>query len=126
MSTLKKKFSDYASERERLTNASENGKNSSYSGNTTNTNGWNGGSSAGKTSGLNSTAFDMLKRIAGRYEGASEAELINAIMAEAAKARAEGRLSDKEIDSFVAQIAPMLDKNQQKRLVTVAEKIKKG
>jgi len=76
-------------------------------------------------SGINGAAFDMLKNIAGKYEGASENELISAILAEAVKSRAAGTLSDAEIDSFVAQVSPMLTSAQKKRLDAVVSKIKK-
>ena len=104
---LKKKFSDFVSD------AKETG------------NGDNGGFGGNGGQGMNGAAFDMLKNIAGRYEGASESELISAILAEAMKSRAAGTLSDSEIDSFVAQISPMLTAAQRSRLNAVVAKIKK-
>ncbi len=104
---LKKKFSDFVSDTKETGNGGFGG------------NGGNGGQ------GMNGAAFDMLKNIAGRYEGASESELISAILAEAMKSRAAGTLSDSEIDSFVAQISPMLTAVQRSRLNAVVAKIKK-
>lgn len=109
---LKKKFSDFVSD------AKEAGNGDSGS------NGGMGGTNGG-AQGMNGAAFDMLKNIAGRYEGASESELISAILAEAMKSRAAGTLSDSEIDSFVAQISPMLTAAQRSRLNAVVAKIKK-
>lgn len=110
---LKKKFSDFVSD------AKEAGNGGSGS------NGGMGGTNGG-AQGMNGAAFDMLKNIAGRYEGASESELISAILAEAMKSRAAGTLSDSEIDSFVAQISPMLTASQRSRLNAVVAKIKKS
>ena len=108
---LKKKFSDFVSDAKET----GSGGNGGFGGN-----GGNGGQ------GMNGAAFDMLKNIAGRYEGASESELISAILAEAMKSRAAGTLSDSEIDSFVAQISPMLTAAQRSRLNAVVAKIKKS
>lgn len=113
---LKKKFSDFVSDAKETGNGG-NGANGGFGGN--GGNGGNGGQ------GMNGAAFDMLKNIAGRYEGASESELISAILGEAMKSRAAGTLSDSEIESFVAQISPMLTAAQRSRLNAVVAKIKK-
>ena len=102
---MKKSFSDYAEKNKFSVNNNSSGDKTSPSG--------------------DGAAFDMLKNIAGKYEGASESELIAAIMGEAVKARAAGTLSDTEIDSFVAQISPMLTPIQRSRLNAVVAKIKK-
>lgn len=115
---LKKKFSDFVSDAKEAGNGGS-GSNGGMGG----TNG--GFGSNGGAQGMNGAAFDMLKNIAGRYEGASESELISAILAEAMKSRAAGTLSDSEIDSFVAQISPMLTASQRSRLNAVVAKIKK-
>ncbi len=108
---MKKSFSDYAE-----SSAGKNGK------------GGDGRSDAGLGAGgnakMNGVAFDMLKAMADKYEGASEKDLISAILAEAVKARAAGTLSDEEIDSFAAQISPMLTQAQRSRLNAVIAKIK--
>ncbi len=72
----------------------------------------------------NAAAFDLLKSVASRYEGASEGDLISAILNEAKKARDEGRLSDKEIENFVYTISPMLNGAQRKQLEKVVKQIK--
>lgn len=108
---MKKKFSDFVSDTKETGNGGF---------------GSNGGMGGGNgEQGMNGAAFDMLKNVAGRYEGASESELISAILAEAMKSRAAGTLSDSEIDSFVAQISPMLTAAQRSRLNAVVAKIKK-
>ncbi len=78
-----------------------------------------------KSEGTNSqTAFEFLKKIASKYEGASESELIEAILSEAKKARAEGSLKDEEIENFAATISPMLSREQRKRLEELVKQIK--
>lgn len=69
-------------------------------------------------------AFETLKKLAGKYEGASEEDIMRAIYSEAKRSRKNGTLSDGEIDAFVSAIAPMLDNAQAKKLKSVAEKIK--
>lgn len=110
---MKKSFSDYANQAGKAGNGNGgNGGNGGY------------GGVGGSNGGMNGAAFDMLKNIAGRYEGASETELISAILGEAMKSRAAGTLSDAEIDSFVAQVSPMLNPAQRRRLESVVNKIK--
>ncbi len=75
--------------------------------------------------GGSENAFETVKKIAEKYEGASESDLLAAILNEAVKARADGKLSDAEIDSFAEQILPMLSDVQRKRLAAVIAKIKK-
>ena len=70
-------------------------------------------------------AFELLNRVASNYEGASENQLLSAIMSEAKKAKANGTLSNKEIENFVATISPMLNQNQRKQLEKVIAEIQK-
>ena len=77
-----------------------------------------------KPDGMNESAFDMLKRVARKYEGASEQDLISAIIQEANRSRKNGTLSDSEIQSFVSTISPMLNEKQRKQLADVVNKIK--
>ena len=82
--------------------------------------------SSNSTGANSSSAFDLLKEVASKYEGASEGDLINAILIEAKKAREEGRLTDKEIENFVYTISPMLNPSQRKQLDKVIKQIKKS
>ena len=77
-----------------------------------------------KPNGMNESAFDMLKRVARQYEGASEQDLISAIIKEANRSRKNGTLSDVEIQNFVNTISPMLNEKQRKQLAEVVNKIK--
>lgn len=99
-----KKFSEYVKNNNQKTQTSKNEQNCT----------------------VNKSAFDLLKSVAGKYEGASEQELLAAIFQEAAKSRKNGELSDTEIDNFVASVSPMLGPIEQKKLAYVIEKIKRG
>lgn len=70
-------------------------------------------------------AFEMLKNIAQKYEGASQTDLINAIIAEAAKSKANGTLTNADIENFVNTVSPMLNASQKSLLDEVVNKIKK-
>lgn len=101
-----KKFSEYSQ------NFNDNAKNNKAAGGSDNP--FNG----------NDSAFEMLKNISAKYEGASRSELLSAIFAEAARARKAGTLSDSEIEKFVASVSPMLSKSQKEQLEEVVERIK--
>ncbi len=70
--------------------------------------------------------MDLLKGLAKKYEGASEDEIISAIMQEAEKGRKRGTLSDSDIDNFAKMLYPMLNSSQRKKLTEVVDKIKKS
>lgn len=70
--------------------------------------------------------MDLLKNLASKYEGASQSELISAIIKEAEKQRKNGSLSDSDIDNFVKTISPMLNGSQKEQLKRVVEKIKRS
>ena len=73
-----------------------------------------------------SAKMDLLKTLAKRYEGASEDEIISAIMLEAEKGRKRGTLSDKDVDNFANMLYPMLNPSQRKKLAEVVNRIKKS
>ncbi len=106
-----KNFSDYAKNKKQSENLSaQKGK-------------------QGQTSGsfcddLPLGSYEALKALVGKYEGASEGEIMRAILSEAKRSRKNGTLSDEQIDEFVSTISPMLSGDQRKKLASVAEKIK--
>lgn len=69
-------------------------------------------------------AMDMLKNFASKYEGASENDLISAIIKEAENGKKKGTLSNKDIDNFANMLSPMLNGNQKKQLDMIIKKIK--
>jgi len=69
-------------------------------------------------------AMEMLKGWASKYEGMSETDLVKAIVKEAEKNRAEGKLTDADLDSFKSMLMPFLNSSQAKRLEKIIEKLK--
>ena len=53
-----------------------------------------------------------------------EDEHISAIFREAAKSKANGTLSDREIDAFVQMLSPRMNARQRKRLAEIARRLK--
>ncbi len=76
------------------------------------------------SSGKENQAFEMLRTIADKYEGVSEGELIRIIIAEAQKNRAQGKLTDADLDNFALTIKPMLNSSQAKRLDKIIRQLK--
>ncbi len=70
--------------------------------------------------------MDLLKSLAKKYEGASENDIISAIMQEAEKGRKRGTLKDSDIDNFYNMLYPMLNASQRKKLDEVVKKLKKN
>ena len=75
---------------------------------------------------MNESAFELLKRVASQYEGASQEDLISAIMNEAKLAKERGTLSANEIQNFVLTISPMLSSAQRKQLDNIVKQILNG
>ena len=67
----------------------------------------------------------LIRQLAGKYNGANEAELMQAIDKEAEKGRKNGSLSDADLDNFYAALSPMLDGAKRKKLAFVISKLKK-
>ena len=72
---------------------------------------------------MNESAFELLKRVASKYEGASQEDLMNAIMKEAKLAKERGTLSVNEIQNFVLTISPMLTASQRVELEKIVKQI---
>lgn len=70
---------------------------------------------------LTKTVMDLVTK----YNGASETELLAAIYKEAEKSRKRGTLTDGDIDNFVKMLSPMLDDKKRKKLIHVANELKK-
>ena len=80
-------------------------------------------SSKANNASMNESAFQLLKRVAAQYEGASQEDLIVAILNEAKLAKERGTLSVNEIQNFVSTVSPMLSSAQRKQLDGIIEKI---
>lgn len=84
----------------------------------------------GETSNANSgkpdpKLADLLSSLAGKYNGASETELMQAIIKEAEKGKRNGTLSNKDIDNFANMLAPLLDEKKRSYLKKVVAQLKK-
>ena len=65
------------------------------------------------------------KRVASKYEGKSENDLLKAIYTQAVEGKRNGTLSNEQIDAFYAQFSPMLDAGKRKKLAKIVEQLKK-
>ena len=74
------------------------------------------GSGGKKTAQNGMDVSAILSMLAGKYEGASEEQMISAIIAEAEKGRAAGTLTDADLVQFENTVSPMLNASQRKRL----------
>ena len=72
------------------------------------------------------STMDMISSFAKKYEGASQGELISAIMQEAEKGRRNGTLTNADIERFYKTLAPMLNSEQKKQLDMIVKKLIKG
>ena len=78
----------------------------------------------GKGQDMNN-AEDLVKQVAGAFEGKGEADILRAIYKEAERGRKAGTLTDAELDNFYLAVAPMLDSAKRKKLEQVVAKLKK-
>lgn len=72
----------------------------------------------------NGDAFNVLKGFAKKYEGASEQDIVSAILKEAEKGRKNGTLKDSDVDNFANMLYPMLNSAQRKQLEKIIKTIK--
>lgn len=82
----------------------------------------NGGGSNNKNT---DNLSEMISALAGKYNGASEAELMRAIVKEAEKGKRNGTLSNADIDRFAAMLSPMLDDKKRAYLKKIVTELKK-
>lgn len=66
----------------------------------------------------------LAKSMAVTYEGKSEKELYGEIYRKAEAGKRAGTLTNAQIDAFFAQVSPMLDGTQRKKLQALVEKLK--
>ena len=65
------------------------------------------------------------KRVASKYEGKSENDLLKAIYTQAVEGKRNGTLSNEQIDAFYRQFSPMLDAGKRKKRAKIVEQLKK-
>ena len=78
------------------------------------------------SSNNNGSTMETLSNFAKKYEGASQSELISAIMLEAEKGRRNGTLKNGDIERFATMLAPMLNGEQKKQLDMIVKKLLKN
>ena len=72
----------------------------------------------------NGDALNLLKGFAKKYEGASEQDIVSAILKEAEKGKKNGTLKNSDIDNFRDMLYPMLNPTQRKSLDKIVKTIK--
>ncbi len=73
----------------------------------------------------NEGIIDMVTKMAKKFDGKSEGELMKAIFEEAKKRKLKGTLTNAEIDGFYNMLYPMLDDKQRKMLNKVVADLKR-
>lgn len=76
---------------------------------------------AGNTQGSDNLSPEEIMR---SFEGKSKSELMGTLMAEVARKRSDGSLTNAELDAFSAQVAPMLDEAARSELFKLISTIK--
>ncbi len=64
-----------------------------------------------------------LKEQAKQFEGKSENELINQLLASVEQGKKDGTFSDETLQQFVSNVAPMMNPEQRKKLDELVKKI---
>ena len=87
----------------------------------------NAGQSSNNKSGKNSGGglYETVFKLAKKYDGKSQNELLSAIFEEAEKRKRAGTLTNAEIDNFVALLSPVLDSKKRSYLNKIAADLKK-
>ena len=77
----------------------------------------------------NNGAYDnmmnMVKGLAGKFDGKNQNDLMRAVYEEAKKGKQNGTLKNSDLDNFATMLSPMLDANQRKMLSRVVNELKK-
>ena len=81
-------------------------------------------SAPGGSGSVDANTKKMLKAALKEFEGKSEDELIRSIVDVATKKRAEGTLTDSELDGFYQMIAPNVNAEQKRKLDLVMKMLK--
>lgn len=69
---------------------------------------------------------ETVQNIANKYEGKSQQELMNEILQQTKKGKQDGSVNVSELENMAQKVAPMLNLEQQKKLVEIMELIKKS
>jgi hypothetical protein len=69
--------------------------------------------------------LSLVTKLAQKYDGKSQNDLLMAIYQEAKKGKQNGTLSNADIDNFREMLSPLLDDKKRKILIKVTEELKK-
>ena len=69
--------------------------------------------------------FGIVNDLAKQFDGKGQGELLKAIYQKAKEGKANGTLTNAEIESFFSMLSPMLDDKQRKTLKKVIDELKK-
>ena len=73
---------------------------------------------------VQSDAERLTQKLADAYNGKSSADMLLQILSEAEKSKRAGTLSNEEIETFYQTFSPMLEKQQQRMLRMIVDKLK--
>lgn len=108
-----KDFKSYAQ------NTANDAKDGNYGANNTQ----NSGGQSGTNSNLNQTV-NMATMLAKAFNGKSEGQILQTILAQAEQGKRDGSLTNADLDNFYNALAPMLDGFKRQRLKAIIQKLK--
>lgn len=73
---------------------------------------------------LDAKTQKMLLSLVGKFEGRPQSEIVAEILSVAKKSKAQGKLTNDDIDAFYSMLSPLLDAEKKKTLDEVVKKIK--
>ena len=73
----------------------------------------------------NQDLMDMVKSLAGKFDGKSTNDILSAIYKEAKKGKKQGTLTNAQIENFARTLSPFLDEKQRGYLKKIVEELKK-
>ncbi len=83
------------------------------------------GGSSNNSDNSQQNIMNLVMNLASKYDGKNTSELINAIYEQAKKGKANGTLTNADIDNFASMLAPMLDDKKRKMLYKIVGELKK-
>lgn len=71
------------------------------------------------------SAAELARKALAEYNGKSDVAVLNDILRRAEAEKRAGKLTNEQIDAFYAQFSPLFTPAQQKKLLSVTERLKK-
>ncbi len=79
----------------------------------------------GRNNGSYESIMNMVKGLAGKFDGKNQNDLMRAVYEEAKKGKQNGTLKNSDLENFATMLSPMLDSTQRKMLNRVVNELKK-